>query len=44
MLRLADDTGAEVGTIAAAFATTFDSYRMGELDGDLDGLELTFDA
>ncbi len=39
VLRLADDTGAEVGTIAAAFATTFDSYRMGELDGALDGLD-----
>jgi glutamate dehydrogenase len=38
-LRLADDTGADVGTIAAAFAACFDSYRMGEINAALDGLD-----
>jgi glutamate dehydrogenase len=39
VLRLGDDTGADVATITAAFATAFDSYRMGELNAALDALD-----
>ena len=37
--RIADETGAEAAEIAAAFAAVRDSYRMTDLNGEIDALD-----
>ncbi len=37
--RLVDQTGADVGDISAAYAVVRDSFRMGDLHGELDKLD-----
>jgi glutamate dehydrogenase len=37
--RIADETGADVAEIAAAFAAVRDSYRMTDLNGEIDALD-----
>ena len=43
-VRLADETGADVATIASAFAAAFDSFRLGELYADIDALDNRIDG
>ncbi|WP_334177032.1 NAD-glutamate dehydrogenase domain-containing protein, partial [Pseudoxanthobacter sp.] len=43
-VRLADETGADVATIAAAFAAAFDSYRLGALYAEIDALDNRIDG
>jgi glutamate dehydrogenase len=38
--RIADETGADVAAIAAAFAAVRDSYRMTDLNGEIDALDV----
>jgi glutamate dehydrogenase len=37
--RIADETGADAAEIAAAFAAVRDSYRMSDLNGEIDALD-----
>ncbi|WP_163317196.1 NAD-glutamate dehydrogenase domain-containing protein, partial [Enterobacter hormaechei] len=39
VVRLADQTGADVSTIASAFAAVRDAYGMTALNTELDGLD-----
>lgn len=39
VVRIADETGAEMAAIAAAFAAVRDSYRMTDLNGEIDALD-----
>src|SRR6185295_9718356 len=39
VVRIADETGAEASAIAAAFAAVRDSYRMTDLNGEIDALD-----
>jgi glutamate dehydrogenase len=39
VVRIADESGAEVSTISSAFAAVRDAYRMTDLNGEIDALD-----